>query len=56
MAQVVAFPADMDSVMTMTGAIREKAVDIVADLLDKAYKTGFSDGYNYAQLETEEKE
>lgn len=56
MAQVIPFPADFDSVAAMTGAVREKAVDIVADLIDRAYKSGFSDGYNYAQMETEEDE
>lgn len=56
MAQVIPFPADFDSVAVMTGAVREKAVDIVADLIDRAYKSGFSDGYNYAQMQMETEE
>jgi hypothetical protein len=51
MAQVVTFPVDYDSEVDMIAGAKDQAVEVLAALIDRVYKTGFNDGYQYAMME-----
>ena len=51
MAEVVRFPAGMETEQEIIGEMREQAAGILAQLLEKAYRSGFADGYEFANME-----
>lgn len=54
MAEVIRFPAGMETEQQMIGEMKEQAAEILTQLLTNAYKSGFADGIEYACREEEE--
>ena len=50
MADVIRFPAGMETEQQIIGEMKEQAAEILAQLLEKAYRSGFADGVEYANM------